>query len=93
MFWKRKSKKEEALESEVLFLRNMVKELNDKLMALSGDAFSRYAAEKRSNEAFSRPSLDSIIGSKIDGMEANTAQEKKDKEEAIGQIQLLMGGR
>jgi hypothetical protein len=76
-----------------LFLRSLVKELNDKLMALSGDAFSRYAAEKRTDEIVHRPSIESIITGKIDGMEAITAQEKKDKEDALNQIQHLMGGR
>jgi len=89
MFWR---KRENALESEVAFLRGMVKDLTDRLMAVTGEAHARFHAEKRTEEALAKPSTEETILSKINGMEAVGDDERRQKAEAMDFAQAIIGG-
>lgn len=87
-------KKEKSPESEVLFLRGLVKDLSDRLMSLSGESFQKFNAEKRLEEALKEEAngpTTTLIG-KIEGMEALNEQDQRDKEQAIEFAESLLGG-
>lgn len=93
MFISKKQKlAEKRLQDEVEFLRNLVKELTDKIMALSGSSFERYTNEKI--KQFSVESKENKTHSAFDvvnGIEARTEEERAQKENALREVNQLLG--
>lgn len=78
-----------AKDGEIAYLREMLRQAQDRIMALSGDALARY--QSSFSEPVAPTALDTIKG-KLESMEAITEQEKKDKTMAEQQINQLMSG-
>lgn len=79
----------ESKESEITFLRELVKDLQDRVMSFSTTATSNLDAMKN-NKVEDPTYIHPILGT-MEKMTAVTEDEKKEKEAAIGEVMQILG--
>jgi hypothetical protein len=79
-----------AKDKEIEFLRKQVNDLQDRLMALVGDALYKFNARDLAKQQVPPPVYVDILG-QIQSMAAETEEEKKQKQQAIDEINEILG--
>ncbi len=80
----------EKQQEEILFLRGMVKELQDRLMAFNERAFNVFKQGDLMKAEVPAPTYVDPLGM-VQSMAANTEEEKKQKQEAMEQVTQILG--
>lgn len=78
------------LESEITYLRKLVDDLHDRLMAFNESAFYKYQTKDLLKKTIPQPRSMNFMG-EIESMEAKTDEEKVQKAEAIKEIREILG--
>ena len=79
-----------AKDDEIAFLRECVKDLEEKVMAFAAQAHEQWMTSQRAKEPTPAPFYVDPLGA-IQAMNTETEQDQKDKKAAAEQIQAIVG--
>ena len=88
--FKRSDRLDEARVSEIEYLRGRVKELEEKLLMYSDQAFQNHLATQSLNREMPPTQFVDPIG-QIQNMTAETEEEKRQRAEAVEQARSILG--
>jgi hypothetical protein len=79
-----------AKDEEIQYLRGMLKDAQDRIMAFSESSLDRYELKKAHDETVEAPKMLGVMGM-IESVEATTPEEQKQKEQAQDELRQIMG--